>query len=105
MRRKHLNTASWLWLLGLFGLCGLHRIYLGKKATGAVWVLTFGLFGLGQVYDMFTLRVQVKDINTLSRGKVKFASPIESPPLFCAYCDVRRSGPKCHNCGAKETRA
>ncbi|PZD74834.1 hypothetical protein C1752_00970 [Acaryochloris thomasi RCC1774] len=38
--------------LGVFGLCGLHRFYLGKPVSGAVWLLTFGLFGMGQWVDL-----------------------------------------------------
>jgi TM2 domain-containing membrane protein YozV len=38
-----------LWILGLFGLCGLHRFYLRRWRTGLLWLLTFGLLGIGQL--------------------------------------------------------
>mgnify|MGYP001795975742 CR=1 FL=1 len=39
------NTAiSYLfWTAGLFGCCGLHRLYNGKIASGLLWMTAFGL--------------------------------------------------------------
>jgi TM2 domain-containing membrane protein YozV len=47
-----MQTAYVLCGLGIFGLCGLHRFYLGKPVSGALWLLTFGLFGMGQWVDL-----------------------------------------------------
>ncbi|MGY2752571.1 hypothetical protein ACVW0Q_002381 [Thermostichus sp. MS-CIW-21] len=44
-----LGSAYVLWILGLFGLCGLHRFYLRRWRTGLLWLLTFGLLGIGQL--------------------------------------------------------
>lgn len=52
---KQSSTAYLLWLGGLFGLCGLHRFYLGSYATGFLWLFTFGLCGLGQFIDLFLI--------------------------------------------------
>ena len=41
-----------LWCLFLFGFAGVHRIYLGKYGTGIIWMLTFGLLGIGQFIDL-----------------------------------------------------
>jgi TM2 domain-containing membrane protein YozV len=56
-------TAAWL-LLTFTGLFGLHRIYLGKVATGLLYLVTLGLLGIGVIYDFWTLNEQISAINT-----------------------------------------
>jgi TM2 domain-containing membrane protein YozV len=63
---KSKTTALILWLLWLVGLGGLHRIYLGKVGTGILWLLTWGVFGIGQIIDLFTLGTQVDLCNTMN---------------------------------------
>ena len=50
-----------LWALWIAGLGGIHRIYLGKYGTGILYLLTFGLFGIGQIVDLFRMKSLVRD--------------------------------------------
>ena len=52
-----------LWCAGLFGACGIHRFYVGKIGTGVLWLLTLGLFGVGQLYDLCTMKSLVRKAN------------------------------------------
>lgn len=52
-----------LWCLCLGGLCGVHRIYMGKWGTGLLWLLTFGLLGVGQLVDLFRMKSLIRDSN------------------------------------------
>ncbi len=60
---KSVGTAYLLWALGIFGICGVHRLYLGKIGTGVLWLLTFGLLGIGQFIDLFLIPGMVDDHN------------------------------------------
>ena len=52
-----------LWCACLFGFAGLHRIYLGKYGTGILWLVTFGLLGIGQFVDLIRMRTLVAEAN------------------------------------------
>jgi len=52
-----------LWCLFFVGLAGIHRIYLGKYGTGILWLLTFGLFGIGQLVDLFNMKKLITEAN------------------------------------------
>lgn len=52
-----------LWCLAFVGLAGIHRIYLGRYGTGILYLLTFGLFGIGQFIDLFRMKSLVQDAN------------------------------------------
>ena len=41
------------YLLWLVGFTGAHRFYYGRPISGTIWFLTFGLFGIGWLIDLF----------------------------------------------------
>lgn len=56
-------TVTWV-LLTFLGLFGFHRMYLGKWITGIIYLLTGGIFGLGYLYDFWTMNEQVSQLNS-----------------------------------------
>ena len=58
-----LPIAYLLWLCSGCGALGLHRFYLGKIPSGVLWMCSGGLFGIGSIYDFFTLPGQVREAN------------------------------------------
>ena len=56
-------TITWI-LLTFLGLFGIHRFYMGKWLSGIVYLLAGGIFGLGYLYDLWTLNDQVSLINS-----------------------------------------
>ncbi len=75
---KDKTVAYLLWAGALLGLAGLQRIYVGKYGTGFLYLFTWGLFGVGQFIDLFTIPDMVEDANNrlivhqmagLERGK------------------------------------
>ena len=55
-------SVAWI-LLTFLGPFGVHRMYQGKWFTGILYLLSFGLLGLGYLYDYWTLNDQIADIN------------------------------------------
>lgn len=51
-------TVAWI-LLTFLGFLGVHRMYMGKWLTGLLYLVTLGFFGLGILYDFWTLNTQV----------------------------------------------
>jgi len=60
--RKNYNL-SWI-LLCFLGIFGMHRFYLGKWLTGILYLFSLGLFGIGIIYDYWTLNEQISAQNT-----------------------------------------
>jgi TM2 domain-containing membrane protein YozV len=56
-------TAAWI-LLTFLGFFGIHRFYMGKWFTGIIYLLTGGIFGVGYLYDLWTLNDQVSQVNS-----------------------------------------
>jgi TM2 domain-containing membrane protein YozV len=55
-------SLAWI-LLTFLGLLGVHRFYLGKWLTGLLYLVSAGLFGLGYLYDYWTLNRHIDEIN------------------------------------------
>ena len=114
MQAKTSSTAYLLWAGFLFGFAGLHRFYLGRIGTGLLWLLTFGLFGIGQLVDLLGIPRMVDAANApLLRQRLAIleaAQQAAAPPpprpvavqVRCGYCDtlVNRGSSKCPSCGA-----
>ncbi len=72
------STAFITWLACVFGLCGIHRFYLKKPLSGLLYLLTFGVFGIGQLIDLFRLR----DMVELENHRAKELSARPAPRLL-----------------------
>jgi TM2 domain-containing membrane protein YozV len=59
-------SVAWL-LLTFFGWLGAHRFYMGKWGTGLLYLVSLGLFGLGWLYDLWTLNAQICERNYAKR--------------------------------------
>lgn len=60
---KDKSIAYMLWAACFLGVCGLQRLYCGKIGTGLLYLFTFGIFGVGQLIDLFTIPSMVEDAN------------------------------------------
>jgi TM2 domain-containing membrane protein YozV len=60
---RSISAAYAFMLFTLIGLAGIQHFYMGKIGRGILWLLTFGLFGIGTIVDLFTLPSQMKTIN------------------------------------------
>lgn len=50
-----LGVGYGLWALCLVGAAGIHRFYAGRPLTGLLWLLTWGLLGIGSLVDLFRM--------------------------------------------------
>jgi TM2 domain-containing membrane protein YozV len=55
-------NVAWV-LLTFLGLLGIHRFYMGKWFTGILYLCSAGIFGMGYIYDYWTLNDQITVIN------------------------------------------
>ena len=61
-------SLAWI-LLTFLGLFGIHRFYLGKWGTGILYLVTLGLFGIGLIYDFWTLNSQISELNLSKQAR------------------------------------
>ena len=57
----HLKSIGYL--LWIFGFTGAHRFYFGKPVTGAIWLFTGGLLGVGWLIDLFLIPSMYRKAN------------------------------------------
>jgi TM2 domain-containing membrane protein YozV len=55
-------NVAWI-LLTFLGLFGVHRMYMGKWLSGILYLLTGACFGIGYIYDYWTLNDQLSELN------------------------------------------
>jgi len=75
------GTAYLLWFFSTFGMCGIHRFYLGKPVSGILYFLTFGFFGVGQLVDLFLIPEMV-DHKNLKQKLLYGASDASGQPAI-----------------------
>ena len=70
------GAAYLLLLLTFVGVAGVQHFYLGHYVRGVVWLLTWGLLGIGTIYDLFALGAQTSAANY--RRSTLVATPMSS---------------------------
>ena len=80
---KDKSIAYLLWAGAFLGVAGLQRIYLGKNATGFLYLFTWGLCGIGKFIDMFMIPDMVDVVNNrLYVQQVAGLAPGGAPALL-----------------------
>jgi TM2 domain-containing membrane protein YozV len=62
MKSKGVAYLLWFFL----GVFSAHRFYLGKIGSGVLYLLTFQLFGIGWIIDLFILGGMVDKYNLMN---------------------------------------
>ena len=60
-QKKDTTVAYLMWLGGFVGVSGLHRIYMGRWASGLLWLLTGGLCMVGNIIDGVMMPRMIED--------------------------------------------
>ncbi len=60
---RSIGAAYALWALTLVGVAGVHRFYAGKPLTGILWLLTWGLLGVGSLFDLLLIPGMIERSN------------------------------------------
>lgn len=64
------KTSYLFWLFWLFGAAGIHRLYNRKIASGILYMMTWGFFGIGQIIDLVLIPEMVDEHNLKMRMKL-----------------------------------
>ena len=73
-----MKSSGWafaFWLVGLVGLCGMHRFYTGRYVTGVIWLLTGGLLFIGQIVDLFLINGWIRRANADAAARGELYAP------------------------------
>lgn len=104
--QKSLALGYALWALGLVGLCGVQRLYIGQIAPGLLYLFTFGLCGVGQLLDLILLPDATKQANvklnlpetasktrsTSNQGQPSYADQIDAIAAYRLGMDAQAKG-------------
>jgi TM2 domain-containing membrane protein YozV len=72
--QRSVGVAYALFCLSFIGVAGIQHFYLGHFFRGTLWLLTWGLFGIGLIYDLFATGAQVYAFNV--RRSTVVAQPL-----------------------------
>lgn len=95
------GTAYLFWCMNFIGLAGMHRFYLGKPISGALYLLTFGFFGIGQFIDLFLIPGMVETHNLrqyLLPGTTGAAKPTNKLAVEILKVCRRKNGATLSDC-------
>lgn len=87
MQRSNKNKIVTLILCIACGILGVHRFYVGKYKTGILYFLTFGLFGIGWLYDIFEIisnRFRDETGAYIATGPINPNPPYKTWPFWVA---------------------
>lgn len=73
-QQRSVGVAYALFCLSFIGVAGIQHFYLGHFFRGTLWLLTWGLFGIGLIYDLFATGSQVYAFNV--RRSTVVAQPL-----------------------------
>jgi len=81
--RRSVALSYLLWCTCLLGVCGLQRFYNRKPLSGTLWLLSFGLCGIGQLLDLLLIQDMVRQANQalLLEEALAGNTKAEHPPL------------------------
>ncbi len=62
-KEKSIGIAYLCWCGCFCYICGLQRLYLGRTTEGLIYLFTLGIFGIGQLADLFLIPSIVNEHN------------------------------------------
>ncbi|MFN5540623.1 MAG: TM2 domain-containing protein [Candidatus Melainabacteria bacterium] len=72
-KKKRKEIVLLLFFTNCIFLAGTYRYYLRKPVSGTVYLLTLGLFGIGTLWDLFTIWKEVDIANDELAQEIAFA--------------------------------